>query len=137
MTGKRLLYFAAIIISIVGLASVYYLFNPAKYGFFPKCPFYTLTGFYCPGCGSQRALYFLLHGNIKDAIRENILMIISIPFLLIHFFFKGKSLVLNKDLRWGVIYHPLTPKIILAIVIFFWITRNIPYHPFNYLSPGQ
>ena len=134
MLIKKQLYFASAVVAVVALAIIYYRFNPAKYSFFPKCPFHSLTGLDCPGCGSQRAFFFLLHGNIADAMRKNLLLVISIPFLLIHFFYKIKSVILQKDYRWAIIYHPLTPKIIFAIVVVFWIARNIPVHPFSYLS---
>ena len=134
MPIKKQLYFALITAGVLVLAIIYYRFNPAKYSFFPKCPFHSLTGLDCPGCGSQRAFFFLLHGNIADAMRKNLLLVISIPFLLIHFFYRIKSVILQKDYRWAIIYHPLTPKIIFAIVVVFWIARNIPVHPFSYLS---
>ncbi|HZY38727.1 MAG TPA: DUF2752 domain-containing protein [Mucilaginibacter sp.] len=137
MLIKKRLYFALTFIGVVAFAIIYYRFNPAKYSFFPKCPFHSLTGLDCPGCGSQRAFYFLLHGNIPAALSENVLLVASIPFLLVHFFYKVKSVVLQKDCRWGVIYHPLTPKIIFVLVVVFGIVRNIPGHPFSYLSAGQ
>lgn len=134
MTSKKKLYLAGLPLLIASLAVIYYRFNPAKYSFFPKCPFHTLTGYDCPGCGSQRAIFQLLHGDIVGAIRENLLLVISLPFLFIHFFFKIKSFILNKDLRWKVIYHPLTPKIIFALVVIFWILRNTTEYPFSHLS---
>ncbi|HEY9003309.1 MAG TPA: DUF2752 domain-containing protein [Mucilaginibacter sp.] len=133
MPGKEKLYFALPLLIIAALAVIYYNFNPAEYSFFPKCPFHTLTGYDCPGCGSQRAIYKLLHGDIIGAARENLLLVLSLPFLAIHFFFKIKSVILDKDLRWKVIYHPLTPKIVGALAVIFWIIRNIPGYPFNYL----
>jgi hypothetical protein len=39
----------------------------------PKCPFKMITGFSCPGCGIQRALYAIMHGNIKEAIVRYVL----------------------------------------------------------------
>jgi len=137
MANKKNLYFALLVIILIFLSAIYYQFNPARYRFFPRCPFYTLTGFDCPGCGSQRAIYSLLHGKLTDAIRFNILLVVSLPFLAIHFFYKLKSVILRKDVRWNIIYHPLTPKIIFTIVIFFWIIRNIPVFPFNYLSAAH
>lgn len=134
MPIKRNLYFALIIVLIAGLTVLFYCYNPAKYRFFPKCPFHSLTGLDCPGCGSQRAIYSLLHGDIKQALNYNVLLVMSIPFLLIHFSYRLRSVFSGKDLRWNLIYHPLTPKIIFLIVVVFWITRNIPVHPFNYLS---
>src|SRR5437762_10353071 len=40
-----------------------FFFNPAAPAnqWFPKCPFLLLTGYQCPGCGSTRACYQLLH----------------------------------------------------------------------------
>ncbi|HEY2581863.1 MAG TPA: DUF2752 domain-containing protein [Mucilaginibacter sp.] len=122
---------------IAALVVIYYQFNPAKYGFFPRCPFYTITGFDCPGCGSQRAIYMLLHGNLKQAASYNFLLVISIPFLAVHFCYKLLSFVSQKDIKWDLLYHPLTPKIIFVVVMVFWIVRNVPVYPFNYLSAGH
>lgn len=69
-----------IVIAAVLGVFVYYSFNPEDYPF-PQCPFYLLTGLECPGCGSQRALYQLLHLNIVQAFRYNAIFVISIPFL--------------------------------------------------------
>ena len=60
-----------------------YLFNPAN-GRFPVCPFHALTGWLCPGCGSQRALHDLMHGNFGEAFRHNALLVVSIPLLAVH-----------------------------------------------------
>ncbi|MCR8558430.1 DUF2752 domain-containing protein [Mucilaginibacter sp. BJC16-A38] len=135
MTFSRGLYFAIALFVTIGL--IYYYYDPAKYGLFPKCPFYVITGLNCPGCGSQRAIHSLLNGNFKEAAGYNILLIISLPFLFIHFFYKIKSFIQKKDLRWKVIYHPLTPKVIFLVVVIFWIARNIPVPPFSYLSAGH
>jgi len=134
MLIKKSLYFVLVIILIAGLSVLFYSYNPAKYRFFPKCPFHSLTGLDCPGCGSQRAIYSLLHGDIKQALNYNVLLVLSVPFLLVHFSYKVRSAFTGKDIRWDLLYHPLTPKIIFVIVVVFWITRNIPVHPFNYLS---
>jgi len=137
MLYKRSLYFALGFVAAIALAIVYYKYNPAKYGLFPQCPFHKLTGLDCPGCGSQRALHALLHLDFKAAAGYNLLMIISIPFLSVHFFYKLKSFFLKREVRWAVIYHPITPKIIFVLVIVFWITRNIPATPFSYLAAGH
>ena len=47
------------LIIILGFAVLYYFFNPSVERFFPSCPFYTATGWQCPGCGSQRAIHEL------------------------------------------------------------------------------
>ena len=52
---------------------VFYNLNPVQYWFMPKCMFKLLTGYSCPGCGIQRALYALLHGDVIKAIQYNYL----------------------------------------------------------------
>ena len=49
----------------------------------PKCPTKTLIGLSCPGCGIQRAMHELLHGNIIEAIKYNYYLIISGPYALL------------------------------------------------------
>ena len=137
MILNKNLYFALVTLVLLSLSIVFYRYNPVKYGFFPRCPFFTLTGYDCPGCGSQRAIHSLLHGKLEEAVRYNMLLVLSIPFLVIHFFYKIKAVILKKDIRWAVIYHPLTPKVIFVVVMLFWITRNIPFYPFNVLYAGH
>ena len=131
------LYLALLVILVLALGFIYYNYNPAKYSFFPKCPFFTLTGLNCPGCGSQRAINCLLHGQIFKAARYNLLLVLSLPFLAVHFGYKTASVFYKQDLRWKIIYNPFIPWVIFSFVIIFWILRNIPFYPFNYLSAGQ
>lgn len=59
---------AAIGSAVAGL----FLFNPADGGWlYPACPFRALTGWLCPGCGTLRAMYEMLHGNFGEAVRLN------------------------------------------------------------------
>ena len=81
---KRTIFIVTLIIGGAAAAVTYGLFDPAKYAFFPKCPFLLLTGgLRCPGCGSQRAIHSLLHLNLKEAFLYNPMVIISIPFLVL------------------------------------------------------
>ena len=59
-------------------------FNPEESSFFPPCLFHSATGLKCPGCGSQRAIYLLLHGRFADSLR-------MCPFL---YFFSGVLLAM-------------------------------------------
>ena len=83
-----------------------YNLNPTQYWFMPKCPFKLITGLNCPGCGIQRAIYALMHGEIKEAIHYNYYLLYSGPyaasFLLVWLLpqnsFRGKlkSIIENK-----------------------------------------
>jgi hypothetical protein len=124
------LYFGGAVLGLIILALVYYLFDPSKYSFFPKCPFHWLTGLDCPGCGSQRAVFSLLHGHFYQAMKYNLLLVIALPFLAIHLGYRLTGLVKNKDIRWKVVYHPITSKVIFVIVVVFTVIRNLPAYRF-------
>src|SRR5215218_11212240 len=55
--------------------------EPGHVSYFPPCPFYKLTGCYCPGCGGTRALHHLLHGRVATAFDFNPLLIVALPFI--------------------------------------------------------
>ncbi len=119
------------ITGVIVLFGVYYSFNPQHYNFFPECPFYKITGYNCPGCGSQRAVHSLLHGELLKAVHFNLLLVISVPFLITHFTYKVISIIKNKDIKWPVVYYPATPKVVFILVIAFWILRNLPVYPLS------
>jgi hypothetical protein len=113
-------------ILVLLLVSLYYFFNPTVSNFFPKCPFHTITGLYCPGCGSQRAIHDLMHLNIFEAINHNALMFFTFTF--------GIGLYLySKKKFYDLIYHPKSPLIIFGIIFLFGVLRNLD--KFHFLAP--
>jgi len=119
---------------ILALGVCFYWFDPLAENFFPPCPFHSFTGFDCPGCGSQRALHALLHGNIKQAADHNLLLVAGLPFAVVLFLYKLKineRSPLQKELICG---DPLLIRISIGLILGFWIVRNLPYAPFNYLA---
>jgi hypothetical protein len=117
---------AIAIIFIVMMAMVYRIFNPIHIVFFPKCPFLLLTGLKCPGCGSQRAIHYLLNFDILKAINENVLLVLSIPYLLAGIVFKSLLLPSDKKLKWRKrVFGQRAIIVIIVIVMVFWIFRNI------------
>lgn len=119
---------------LVTIVCLYYFFNPSLEGYFPKCPFYSFTGLYCPGCGSQRAMHQLLHLNIIETLNYNALYVIGLFSILYNIVIKGMNNYFNKK-YYNYLYHPKTPIIIGIIVLIFWVLRNIPSQPFCYLAP--
>lgn len=114
------------VVGIMGLCCVYFFINSTTSYLIPKCPFLLLTGFDCPACGIQRALYHSLHGDWSTAIRYNYFLVISIPYFLavvVTTFCKGEYIVTARD----YIQHPLVVHVILGITILWCIARNIPY----------
>ena len=127
----------AIIIAVLVLISLvvlYSQFSPTNYSFFPKCPFYTLTGFNCPGCGSQRALHAILHGDLTAAVNYNLLFVVSLPFIAAYFGLKLRSIIKGGGMGLYLFDHPNAPALAVLLVLIFWVVRNLPFAPFNFLA---
>lgn len=113
------------ILIILGIL-IFTFFNPYEVSWFPKCPFRTLTGLKCPGCGAQRALHFLFNFQISKAFHENALLICSIPYILTGFIFdKIKDPGLKIQYWHKKLFGITAIYIVLFLVISFWIGRNI------------
>lgn len=125
---------SVIVLFSIAFALFLYFNKPGETIIFPHCPFHTLTGFFCPGCGSLRAIHELLHGRIVSALDLNPLMVISIPFL--GYAFLSYSLFLTRGKRLPqIIKRPVWIWLILSIIIIFWVLRNLPFRPFVILAP--
>lgn len=75
---KRLLVAAAVVTAAAAILCFYAMVNPDS-GWMPRCPVKMLSGWDCPGCGSQRALHALLNGDFAGAWQSNAMMIIMVP----------------------------------------------------------
>jgi Protein of unknown function (DUF2752) len=111
------------------------LFDPATSGLFPPCPLHALTGWYCPGCGSLRALHQLLLGNLGAAFALNPLAVLSLPFLVYGMASYGMFQIRRRYLpRWFIPASWIWT--LLAAILVFAVLRNIPAFPFDLLAPG-
>jgi hypothetical protein len=113
---------AAAIVSAI--AAIIFVFDPTRVGIFPPCPLHELTGLWCPGCGSTRALHQLLHGHFMMAARFNPLAISLLP-LVGYLAVRPERAILNPVWIW----------MLLGIVVLFGILRNIPVYPLTMLAP--
>jgi hypothetical protein len=131
---KRILNIGLLIL-ISGLAVLFFVLNPDQHRIFPRCIFNSVTGYYCPGCGSQRAIHDLLHLNFYGVVNHNFLFIPAFLLILYHYI----APVFNRFFGWklpNIFYYRNTPWIIFGVVLLFWILRNIPVYPFSVLAPN-
>jgi hypothetical protein len=126
-----------IIFAAVLLTALLYFFVDARNenNLLPRCMFNSLTGLYCPGCGSQRALSAMLHGDFADALHYNLLMMISLPFIIYSAIIFIINTFRQKQIVQKFFYSAGFAKIFFIAVIIFWVIRNIPFYPFNLLAP--
>jgi hypothetical protein len=119
----------AAVLGAIG-ALIFFVFDPTQVSIFPPCLFHQLTGLDCPGCGAQRALHQLLHGNFLAAFRLNALFVLSLPLVawfgprFIARTLKGESISWNA--RWLWCY--------LAAWIIFGVLRNLPVPIFAWFA---
>ncbi len=114
------------VLSLGGLAVVVLsLIDPFNSPLLPPCIFHAMTGLYCPGCGSTRALYCLIHGDLGAAFRFNPLLLISLPFfayaigapLAEHYLgLRRLRIELKASASWGI----------LITILVYSVLRNLP-----------
>lgn len=105
---------------------IYRNYDPMEHSFFPACPVKALTGFDCPGCGSQRAIHALLNGNFKAALYSNPLLMLLMPYLAVNLYFIRLPFLTAKQLKWRNFLFGYPAMLILStLIVLFTILRNI------------
>lgn len=111
-------------IAVVVVAFLY-AYNPSETSWAPKCVMLKLTGWRCPGCGIQRFIHQLLHGNFAAAVQYNYLAAVFLPYFAIVFLTEllPQGTLQAKLERWFVNRYWMYAYVVLYFV--WWIIRNI------------
>lgn len=96
----------------------------------PACPFLSLTGVPCPGCGMTRLADAVVHGRIGDAIGADpagvailaVLLVVAATFLV--------RVVLRRGEPPGWMRSPLLIVGIAALLVAHWATTIVTGLPF-------
>jgi len=90
---------------------------------FPKCLFYSLTGYSCPGCGTLRALHDLLHLDIAGAFRHNAFLVCSLPLVALLMILEQRK---ETNTRIRTLFNsPVFILFLISLVLGWWILRNV------------
>jgi hypothetical protein len=98
----------------------------------PVCPTKALLGIDCPGCGSMRMLYSLMHGNLMAAARFNALGLAALVLLAWAYLAWTYGRVTGRRIR-GWQHQRWSAVVTLSLVVAWFVVRNIPFAPFNAL----
>lgn len=120
---RRLLVIIMVLAVLLALGVVYFALDPSASGVFPRCVFLSMTGYKCPGCGSQRAIHAMLHGDVIGALRYNAFLLTAIPWIALCLFAESQR-VRNPRL-YARLNAPLLIWLFLAMVLLWWLLRNI------------
>lgn len=98
----------------------------------PVCPIKALFGIDCPGCGSARMLYSLLHGDVWGAVKFNALGLAALVLVGWAYLVWTYGLVWGRRIRnWQ--HHRWAASVALAAVLIWAVVRNLPFAPFSAL----
>lgn len=117
------------------LLPLYFFLDPEKGSLFPKCPFLSLTGLYCPGCGSQRAIHDLLHLKVFSSLDHNLLVIPALLLLGVHAWQLFRRKEIEKDGRKLLFHKAITPILLGVLFTSFGVLRNLPIEFLDFLKP--
>jgi hypothetical protein len=111
--------------AVAGAAGYVALIDPNRPGHYPTCPFYAITGYYCPGCGSLRMVHALTHGHVAEAFGRNALALLALPILG---YLWGRWAVAARRGRplQANLLQPWTTIVFTVVTIVFWLVRNLP-----------
>lgn len=126
---------AAVGVAAASLVGAVARIDPAtRASWSPGCPFRTLTGLDCPGCGATRAVYALTQGDLGVALDHNLFAVALLPVLAVVW-----VLWLLRRIRIGPSARAPVPPAAFSLgvavaITAFWIARNLPWAPFAWLG---
>lgn len=104
---------------VVAFILFYYIVDP-RCIWMPHCMVKTYTGFDCPGCGSQRAVHALLHGDIAGALRYNAFLFIALLYIVVIWVARW----CNRRLHAALTSARATYSVLVAVTV--WcVVRNV------------
>ena len=125
---------AALMLGTVAACALVAVADPTTPGgVSPPCPTKSLLGIVCPGCGSARMIYSLVHGDLRSALAYNavgVAMLVLLAWSYIAWSTRritGRQVPRWETLRWA-------PVAIGGLSAVWLVVRNLPFAPFDALA---
>ena len=102
-----------------------HLRDPHQQGAWGLCPFHAITGLWCPGCGSLRAVNDLTNGDLLGALSSNLVLVLALPLVALWW---GRWLHTEWTGRRRPATGLATSTVFLLVVpvLVFAVVRNLP-----------
>jgi hypothetical protein len=120
---RRSLIIILVVAALLVFGVIYYAIDPSTSTVLPRCTFLSLTGYKCPGCGSQRAIHALMHGDVVGAFKFNALLLIAIPWIALCLY--GETQRTRNPRLYARINAPMLMWLFLVVTVLWWLLRNI------------
>ncbi|NMM23160.1 MAG: DUF2752 domain-containing protein [Phycicoccus sp.] len=133
-TGGRRSVVLPLAVGAVGLFGAGFVtaVDPNAAGHYPTCPFLWVTGWYCPGCGTLRAMHALGHGDVVTALARNPFAVGVFGYMAVVWALWLRRTITGQPPRWlapAWVLHG-----VLGLILAFWVLRNLP--GWAWLSPA-
>lgn len=121
---------AAALAAAVVVAAV----DPNTPGHYPTCPVLAVTGLFCTGCGTLRAMHALLHADLLGALAMNPLAVLLAPVAVVSWAAWFVRSWTGAPRRW--LAPPWAVIATAVVLILFTVARNTStFAP--WLAPGS
>ena len=120
---RRVVAIAGIMALVIAAGAFYFVQDPATADIMPRCWFKALTGWQCPGCGTQRAIHAALHGHLIEAVQYNAMLVVAVPLLIL--LLVAEAVRSSHRQAYLRINAPWVSVTLLVLLAAWWVVRNI------------
>lgn len=128
---RRVKYILKNVFQVILIGVIYYVIT-SVIGVYIPCPFYAVTGKYCPGCGITRMCVAFIQLDFEAALKSNCLLVFLLPIILVYGI--AGAIYYIKNGKWfDSILDKVAVIVVALVVIAFGIMRNM--ESFAILAP--
>lgn len=120
---RRTLLLSLAVAAAAAFVALYTLVDPAAHDWMPRCLLLTLTGWRCPGCGSQRMLHALFTGHLAEAFGYNPFLFCLLPGLIWLIWLETQRR--RRPELYAKVHHPAVILAVTAAILLWMVVRNI------------